>query len=208
VQLNIDNANGILASDIVLTYDPEVVALIDISTTSLTSNNTLVYNALEDKVIICLYGVESMIGSGAMLDFKFSPVRNTVFDISDAIALSRIQFNDGAYAANIKDVVSIKEIPTSYGLLQNYPNPFNPETWIPFNLPKATDVSIQIYDLSGKLVRKLDLGKKPGGSYLTKTEAAYWDGKNNLGERVASGIYYYQLKAGAYRAVKKMIILK
>jgi hypothetical protein len=208
VQLDINDASGILAGDIVLTYNPRIVTFIDVSTTSLTSSSTLVYNAVEDKVFICLYDIESMIGSGSLLNFKFAPVHSIDFDISDAIALSRIQFNDGAYSVNIKDVVSVKETPKSYGLLQNYPNPFNPETWIPFNLPRATDVAIQIYDSSGRLIRKLDLGQKPAGTYLTKGESAYWDGRNELGEPVASGIYYYQLQAGTYHAIKRMVVLK
>ena len=92
--------------------------------------------------------------------------------------------------------------------MQNYPNPFNPETWIPYDLPQDTDVVIRVFDISGRIVRELDLGRKPAGSYFTKTEAAYWDGKNTQGERVVSGLYYYQLQAGTYNAIKKMVILK
>ena len=93
-------------------------------------------------------------------------------------------------------------------LLPNYPNPFNPETWIPYHLAHAADVQITIYDTKGALVRQLDLGYQPAGYYADRAEAAYWDGRNANGESVASGIYFYQLRAGDYSATKRMVILK
>jgi len=83
-------------------------------------------------------------------------------------------------------------------LLQNYPNPFNPETWIPFDLAADASVSIRIYDVKGQLVRRLDIGKQKAGSYLSKENAAYWNGKDQLGQSVSSGIYFYTLKAGGF----------
>lgn len=93
-------------------------------------------------------------------------------------------------------------------LAQNYPNPFNPETWIPYQLSKPAKVSIQIYDNTGHLIRTLDVGLKSAGIYMVPSQAAYWDGKNNIGERVASGIYYYTLKTSEFTATRKMVILK
>ena len=93
-------------------------------------------------------------------------------------------------------------------LAQNYPNPFNPETWIPYQLSESTEVSIQIYDVSGRLVRTLDLGWQPVGSYMTPSSAAYWDGRNAVGERVASGIYFYTLQTSDFAATRRMVILK
>ena len=93
-------------------------------------------------------------------------------------------------------------------LLQNFPNPFNPETWIPYQLEKSADVTLQIYDTSGSIVRTLDLGFKGQGFYMTRSTAAYWDGRNNLGEQVASGIYFYSLHTPDFSATRKMLILK
>ena len=93
-------------------------------------------------------------------------------------------------------------------LLQNFPNPFNPETWIPYQLETSADVTLQIYDTSGDLVRTLDLGFKGQGFYMTRTKAAYWDGRNNLGEQVASGVYFYSLHTPKFSATRKMLILK
>jgi len=99
-------------------------------------------------------------------------------------------------------------VPVKSHLLQNYPNPFNPETWIPYELALPSEVKVNIYDVQGRLVRMLDLGYRGMGEYFTKSGAAYWDGRNEGGETVQSGIYFYQLSAGDYHSVKKMAIVK
>jgi len=99
-------------------------------------------------------------------------------------------------------------IPTEFALLQNFPNPFNPETWIPYQLAENADVSINIYNVSGKLIKTLHLGQKEAGFYMIREKSAYWDGRNKSGERVASGVYFYQLKAGEFSAVRKLVIAK
>lgn len=93
-------------------------------------------------------------------------------------------------------------------LLPNYPNPFNPETWIPYQLAKAGDVKIVIYDAKGVMVRTLLLGHQSAGYYTSKSRAAYWDGRNALGERVASGVYFYQFETDERSSMRKMVILK
>ena len=93
-------------------------------------------------------------------------------------------------------------------LLQNYPNPFNPETWIPYQLSEDTPVSISIYDTTGKLIRTLSLGVQTAGFYSSRERAAYWDGRNALGERVASGIYFYQLTTPSFQQTRRLVILK
>lgn len=93
-------------------------------------------------------------------------------------------------------------------LLSNYPNPFNPETWIPYQLAEPSEITISIYTAKGQLIRKLDLGHKKAGVYQRKNRAAYWDGKNEFGERVASGLYFYTLTAGSFSATGKMLIRK
>ena len=93
-------------------------------------------------------------------------------------------------------------------LLQNYPNPFNPETWVPYQLASDADVTVTIYDTKSMLVRQLDLGYQQAGYYTDRARAAYWDGRNHLGESVGSGVYFYQLRAGDYTTMRKMVILK
>ena len=93
-------------------------------------------------------------------------------------------------------------------LLANFPNPFNPETWIPYHLAKPTEVTITIYAVNGQVVRALALGHQPAGIYQTRSRAAYWDGRNAVGEPVASGVYFYTLTAGDFTATRKMLIQK
>ena len=99
-------------------------------------------------------------------------------------------------------------IPEETALLPNYPNPFNPETWIPYQLSEPADVTLRIYSVNGVLVRTLALGHTPAGVYQSRSRAAYWDGKNDVGESVASGIYFYALTAGDFTATRKMLIRK
>ncbi len=98
--------------------------------------------------------------------------------------------------------------PKETALLANYPNPFNPETWIPYHLAKDADVTLHIYAMNGTLVRTLTLGHQAAGMYQNRSRAAYWDGKNALGEPVASGLYFYTLTAGNFSATRKMLIRK
>ena len=100
------------------------------------------------------------------------------------------------------------QIPETTALLPNYPNPFNPETWIPYQLAKPADVTLTFYDIHGRVVRHLDLGHQRAGMYHTRSRAAYWDGRNAQGEPVASGVYFYTLKAGDFTATRKMLIRK
>ena len=99
-------------------------------------------------------------------------------------------------------------VPKKTVLLANYPNPFNPETWIPYQLSEAAEVTVTIHSSDGKLVRELELGQVPAGVYSDKDRAAYWDGRNAAGEPVASGVYFYTLQAGDFKATRKMVIRK
>ena len=109
--------------------------------------------------------------------------------------------------ANLEGLL-VSQAPTETKLLLNYPNPFNPETWIPYQLAEATEVSISIYAVNGALIRTLALGHQAAGVYQSKSQAAYWDGRNELGESVASGVYFYTLTAGDFSATGKMLVRK
>ena len=141
-----------------------------------------------DRLKVALYDDRGSIVSG--------PFQRTVTTMDIRNAFLSLQLNVG-------DVQ-----PQDTLLAQNFPNPFNPETWIPYQLSKATEVKIDIYDISGHLVRSLDLGWQPVGAYMTPSSAAYWDGKNAVGERVASGIYFYTLQTSDFAATRRMVILK
>jgi hypothetical protein len=113
----------------------------------------------------------------------------------------------------IRGIVVLQQLlvsltPTETELLANYPNPFNPETWIPYRLAEDALVTLTIYDRDGHVVRTIDVGYQPAAVYESRSKAIYWDGRNEVGETVATGVYFYHLSAGNYSATRKMSILK
>ncbi len=135
----------------------------------------------------------------------------TVTDVGGNIASETFNFTiDAAHLEKAVMTVSLDSIgtPKRSQLLQNYPNPFNPETWIPYQLSEDASVSVSIYDTTGKLVRTLPLGFQSAGFYNGRDRAAYWDGRNALGERVASGIYFYQLTTASFQQTRRLVIVK
>ena len=111
-------------------------------------------------------------------------------------------------ALNLLKTILPDSFPVHTQLLQNYPNPFNPETWIPFELNQDSEVKLTIYDVVGNPVRSINVGYVDAGSYVSQSEAIYWDGKTDAGEKVASGTYFYTLKTDRSVFAQKMIILK
>ena len=146
----------------------------------------------------------------AALDFETKNSYTVTVTVSDG--------NSGAdritVTINVTDVagaapsIETPVLPETTELLLNYPNPFNPETWIPYQLAKPAEVTLTIYDIRGRVVRTLALGHQPAGMYRSRSRAIHWDGRNGMGEKVASGIYFYTLKAGDYFATRKLLIRK
>ena len=139
-------------------------------------------------------------------NLKLDPAR-----IRTWIAQARLE-NDGSLAfqqgiANLQRLLALVP-PRSTAVLANYPNPFNPETWIPYQLSEPAEVTVRIYTVNGTLVRTLDLGHQLAGLYHEQSRAAYWNGKNAVGESVASGVYFYTFAAGEFTATRKMLIRK
>ncbi|MBC8231221.1 T9SS type A sorting domain-containing protein [bacterium] len=126
--------------------------------------------------------------------FVITPVTHTLttHDISDYVLVMPLHLS----------------LPKQSALLQNYPNPFNPETWLPYQLAQDANVTVSIYNLNGQLVRSLLLGNQSAGVYVMKHKAAYWDGRDSLGQSVSSGVYFYTLQAGRFGDTRKMVILK
>ena len=127
------------------------------------------------------------------------------------IAQARLE-DDGslAFKQGIENLETLLHslIPEETALHRNYPNPFNPETWIPYQLAESAEVTLTIYDMNGELIRRLAVGHQAAGMYKNRSRAVYWDGRNQLGESVASGLYFYTLTAGEFTATRRMLILK
>ena len=157
--------------------------------------------------------------SAAFVDFAhLRPMRvGDVLEISAEVAAPDVVIQPLRYAISINDIrrrklllpdLAAQKRPRRTQLHPNYPNPFNPETWMPYQLAKPATVTIDIYDVSGALMRTLNLGHRTEGFYLSRSRAAYWDGTNSTGEQMASGVYFYRLNAGEYSATRNLAILK
>ena len=155
-------------------------------------------------------------GAGTIAQLRFKGLSDKLTDsyidlqqVSIVDAYGQVtQLPPKRISLNVVSSHKIKPVPNHTRLLQNFPNPFNPETWIPFALAKSAPVTIRIYSANGQLVRTLNLGAKEAGFYYERKSSAYWDGKDAAGERVASGLYFYYLRAGSFSAMRRMVILK
>ena len=168
----------------------------------------------EDGVvdILDLVQVAGVIGGGAAPSaYSLDPSIVSAADVERWLALAQ---SLGVGNANFQRGIRFLErllaalTPKETALLPNYPNPFNPETWIPYHLAHGAGVAITIYNAKGALVRQLSLGHQAAGHYVDRGRAAYWDGRNENGEPVASGIYFYRLRAEGYAAARRMVIIK
>ena len=158
-----------------------------------------IYQTYHQTIILPVGSIPGTWGLAAMN--VMDKAQNTLR--ADFTEIVRFEVDDGAAAAPV-----IAVLPDDTQLLPNYPNPFNPETWIPYQLANNSDVNIAIYDTRGMLIRKLALGYQSAGYYTGRSRAAYWDGRNGLGESVASGVYFYRLQTDETSLTRKMVILK
>ena len=164
---------------------------------------------IQDLIVVATHLGESAAPAAPVL--VALPERLTPETLQQMLDLLRMQ-NDGSVAfqraiANVEQLLA-SLLPKETALLVNYPNPFNPETWIPYQLASPADVTLHIHAVDGTLVRTLSLGHKATGTYQSRNRAAYWDGKNEVGESVASGVYFYTLTTNDFTATRKMLIRK
>ena len=164
---------------------------------------------IEDLLLVAA-AIDSGIGAAPAAEME----RFDVFTQADvALWLADARQLDTTNPKVMKGILFLEQfrqalVPKEMVLLANYPNPFNPETWIPYRLAEDAFVTLTIYDQSGQVVRTLDVGPQTAAVYESRSKAVYWDGRNGLGEQVASGVYFYHLSAGDYSATRRMVILK
>jgi hypothetical protein len=160
----------------------------------------------DGRVAIAFASARPLTPSDALLEVTFEARGVVSNPVESSIRATHLRLNRSLINTGYSYPFRIE--PYRFALMPNYPNPFNPETWIPFELSQDGDVTVRIYGLDGDVVRTLDLGYQPMGEYRARHSAAYWDGRNDIGERVASGLYVYELTAGDRRAVRRMVISK
>ncbi len=206
-----------------LPWDINNDGIVDIRDLILVSNNFDVASAEHPKVDVNKDGHVDVIDLlivavhfGESSTPAAPPIHATIntehFDLVEQWVAEAHLANDGSLAFQ-QGIAALERlmntaIPMETVLLSNYPNPFNPETWIPYDLAEGSDVEIHIYNVKGESVRRLSLGFQGAGTYRSRSRAAYWDGRNAVGEPVASGVYFYTLHAGQMKATRQMVILK
>jgi serine protease len=204
--ININDMSGITVGGLVLRYDSNILRAVNVSASEMLSGYYWQSNVERaGEVRIAFAGGSTLSGSGALFYVEFETLPNNDGKTSPLV-LDIVQLSKQNNIAKINGSITI--LPSRSMLLQNYPNPFNPVTWIPYLLAEPSDVTVKIYSEAGQLVRTLSLGYRSAGVYTSQGQAAYWDGKDEHGESIASGVYFYCLKAGKFTATRKMVIVK
>ena len=180
-----------------------------VSATDTDTGDTLTYYlGGTDAASFSIVRTSGQLQTNGTLDYETQTSYTVTVAVSDGMGGS----DSITVTINVTDVEgaapSSQASPKQTALLPNFPNPFNPETWIPYQLATTSEVTITIYDIRGRIVRTLILGNQPAGIYQSRSKAAHWDGRNHFGEKVATGLYFYTLKAGDFSATRKMLIQK
>ena len=201
------SATNLRAGELRLDFDPRTLRVKGVSAGSAASTGSppLLRHAEQDGAVGVAVATSRPL-TGSILDVAFETVPGIRKPVSGVIRASRVRLNGAAANADFEYVYHVEPYRTR--LMANYPNPFNPETWIPFELSETSDVTIRIHDLAGNSVRTLALGRTPPGAYTEPDRAAHWDGTNDEGEPVASGMYLYELRAAGQRSLRRMVVLK
>lgn len=226
LEVKAENASELYGFQFDVTFDPSRLSVLSISDGTWGQNNPGVYrfqpqiNSETGRIAQIIY-----VQTGEARPHEIAILARVMFQWKVLFAhrqtvarLENLKLSDEnarPLAVNLQEPIqtALGNLFTTWGkhktaLFLNYPNPFNPETWIPYSLAEPGVVTIHIYNVSGRLVRTLALGRRPAGRYLKKDEAAYWDGTDDFGQPVASGTYFYTLEAGDFVATRKMILIR
>jgi hypothetical protein len=214
VPITVDNADILSSGDMSISYDSKVLRAIDVLVSPNNEEGTndgllMASNISQPGLIHISFAGLERLNDVKLAEIKFEVLTDDVSPLTFKMAelYSRDALPLISKVTN-KQFRSWAVAPERSALLQNYPNPFNPETWIPYQLHEASEVVIRIHNVTGELVREIKLGYKPAGQYTTQDRSAYWNGRNEAGEHVSSGVYFYNIQAGKYSSTMKMIVTK
>ena len=206
VPLKVDNTAGLAGGDICVAYDSAVLRAVDVSS---DSQILLASNTSEPGMVRIAFADADKLNTKALAEIQFDILADAVSPLTlqkvelyqpDALPIGTRKINGQFSSWAIP--------PERSALLQNFPNPFNPDTWIPYQLSEPSDVSITIYDSTGRVVKRLDLGHKSAGIYRTQDRAAHWSGHNDAGETVASGVYFVVFDTRYYHQTQRIVLIR
>jgi len=222
VGVKVQQASNLFGIAFALKYTPNAIKPLSIEAGDLLGSDVIFYPNVDGSEGTVRIGISrkrpqsGVNGSGIVAKITFQS--NFNLPAVRMIIQETVAVNSGGKIISLRDaqntpnngewLMPLPQMPGVSQLFQNFPNPFNPETWIPFQLKDDADVTIKIYDTSGKVIRGMNVGEKPAGFYTSKENAAYWDGRNINSEVVASGVYFYAIRAGKFFATKKMIVVR
>ena len=206
VPVQVDDIGLVAGGDISIAYDSSVLQAVDVSS---DVGALLAANVAEPGMVRIAFADTNSLNGKILANIRFHILADHVSELTFQKAKL---YRPDALPLDAKGINSRFEswgIPPEHSaLLQNFPNPSNPETWIPYQLKEDGQVAIQIFSVQGELVRDLNLGYRSAGSYINQDRAAHWDGRNESGEEVASGTYFYSLRSSHFFIVRKLIILR
>lgn len=233
LHLNVENVDDFGGWQADLTFDPKILKAVSVTEGDFlkqedgktVDENTFFQEGTIKNQLGKIIGIKSLqldgpavTGPGRLLSVTFTAIGTGTSEITLDNFLAGTRRAEKTRSIPPEMTITVGDVraapeaeqirPDRTALLTNYPNPFNPETWIPYQLTDAADVTVTIYDVRGVMVRRVAVGHQPAGFYTESRRAAYWDGRNTLGERVASGLYFYTLTAGDFTATRKMLIRK
>jgi parallel beta-helix repeat protein len=196
---------NVFGADIALTYNPAELKAVSVTTTGLASGAVVTSSMRDGVVRIELASASALNADGDLFQITFQAADDVKGHVQSPIAFSKFDINEMNMKSQTADgVVNIKGKPTSFGLDQNYPNPFNPSTTISYQVPDdGQHVNIAIYNITGQLIRTLVDANQQAGEYK-----AVWDGRNNYGQQVSTGLYFFRMRANNFVSVKKMLFVK
>jgi hypothetical protein len=197
VPVTLSDRSGVLAGEMSLHYDPSGVEVVGVSPSGQVTGLNVQSRAQDGRLRVAFAGAEAGVGAGDILMVELRPL-NGLGIIESPLTITGIVLNDGMIRTTVQS-----SLPKVYTLSQNSPNPFNPETQIAFDLPEAGHVTLVIYNLTGQVIRTLVAEERVAGRYTVT-----WNGKNEQGQAVASGVYVYRLTVGDFTATKKMVLMK
>jgi hypothetical protein len=196
----------LMAGGITIKYDSTVLKAVRVlADISLQGAYWEANTNIKGEVRIAFAAAKPTKGQGNLLTVEFEILPNTEGKTSPLI-FDNVSLSDSLNITKIDGSITV--LAPNFALLQNFPNPFNPETWVPYQLAQDAKVTIIIHNSEGQIIRVIDLGQQAAGSYLSKNKAAYWNGRDNSGQPVASGLYFYTLRAGKYSATRRMVVVK
>jgi len=202
--IKVENGSDMVAMSFSLEYDANVLKALSATITELTHNWQIAHNVEEGQIKVALAGSKPIAESGAIVKLEFEVLETGTPDAKSLLNIPQISINEGNIRVNIHlaEFTPGSPVPEQYALSQNYPNPFNAQTTIRYQLPKAGKVVLKIYNTLGQTVRTLVNADKKAGYH-----AVLWDGINDEGSMVSSGIYIYQLQTKDFTKTKKMLLM-